>query len=355
VKRLVILLACACGGGATKTAPAPKVPAPKVAPQPEAKGLVAKPEELTGVVKKVRVQGASDAQRGQVEAELAGAKDKAIGSDELRAALGRVMRIAGIADVTVQGIQLADGIELVVEVTGQPVMRKLTAIEIGGKTVPLGIGAITPNAPLDPHRIQLLAQTLRERYVTNGYFDAEVTWKRVPVAGGVEVTIEVVTGPASSIDAVTFTGTTVPKKDLDAVVASWLVVGQPVVEERITSVVQVLEAYYWDRGHANVRVHAPKVAAGKITLAFKIDEGPKFKMGAIEIKGVPAADRAKYLQVFAVKQGDLFSRTAITSGRDKLSAALVAAGKPNVVVLPLTKVDIAAKRIGLTLEITGAE
>jgi outer membrane protein insertion porin family len=350
VKRLLVILVCACGGSAPTPTPAPppKPPAPIVAKPTD----LPEKADLTGVIKKLRVQGATAAQQPQIEAALAGAKETAVGSDELRAALAAVMRVAGVADVTVRGVQLADGIELVVVVTGQPVVKKLVALE-GGKPISLGIGAITLDGPLDPQRVQALAQTLRERYVTNGYFDADATWKSTPVAGGVEVTIEVVPGPISAIDAVTYTGSTVPRKDLDQAVAKWLVIGQPVVAARISSALEAITAYYWDTGYANVQVREPKISAGKITLAFTIIEGPRFKMGAIDITGIPASDKASYLKLFGVKQGDVFSRTAIAAGRDKISGAFVSAGKPNVSVLPLTKVDLPNKRISLTLEVSG--
>lgn len=342
--RALLVLLLACGGGPAKT------PGAVTAAPPASVAKAAVPGELAGVVRKLRVEGAH---RAQVEAELAPAMGKPVISDELRAALGRVMRIPGVADVTVQGVQLADGVELVVEVTAQPVMRKLVAIEAGGKPIPLGIGAITPNAPLDPHRVQTLAQTLRDRYITNGYFDAAVTWTHAKVGDGVEVTIEVVPGPASSIDAVTFVGTSVPKKHLDAAVAKFLVVGEPLVVDRIESAAQALSAYYWDHGYANVNVRAPQAVAGKVTLAFEIAEGPQFKIGKIDITGLPPSERPKYLAMFGVKQGDLFNRTAIVAGRKRIIDALVATGKPAADVLPVTKIDVPTKRIGLTLEVTG--
>lgn len=349
----LLLLASACGGGAAPHT-APTVPKPPTVPVATPSAAPATPAELTGVVKQLRVQGATGSQRTQIEAALAAAKDKPVGSDELRTALANVMRIEGIADITVQGVQLADGIELVVEVTSHPAMKKLVAIEAGGKVISLGIGAATLTGVFDPQRVQALAQTLRERYVTNGYFDADATWKQVPVTGGVEVTIEVVPGPLSSIDAITFTGSTVPKKDLDAIVAKWFVVGQPVVASRIASATEAISAYYWDKGYANIRVVEPKITAGKITVTFEIIEGPVFKIGTVEIKGVPAAERPTYLKLFGVKTGDLFTRSAIATGRDKLTAAFTAAGKRDVLVLPLTKIDFPGKRISLTLEVSFA-
>lgn len=347
MKRLVFAFLVACGGTAKPVVEPPKQPPVVTTPTETSK-------ELTGVVAKLRVEGATAGQRTEIEAALGIAMGKPLGGDELRGALVNVMRITGIADAVIKGVQLAEGIELLVEVTQHPVMKKLVALE-GGKSISLGIGAPTTGGPLEPQRVQELAQTLRDRYVTNGYFDADATWKQTPVAGGVEVTIELVPGPISAIDAITFTGATLPAKDLVGVVAKWLVVGQPVVEARIDSAAQALSAYYWEKGYANVHVVSPEIKAGRIPLAFKITEGPVFKIGVIDIKGVPAADHAKYLKLFGVKQGDTFSRNAIASGRDKILLSLNEAGKKLANVLPLTKVDMAGKRISLTLEITGAD
>jgi outer membrane protein assembly factor BamA len=99
-----------------------------------------------------------------------------------------------------------------------------------------------------------------------------------------------------------------------------------------------------------VKIVDPEVTAGKITLTFKITKGPKFKIGSVDIKGVPDADKATYLKLFGVKSGDLFTRTGIVTGRDKILEKL----KPGANVLPLTKIDMASKTINLTLEITGA-
>ena len=352
MRALVMAALIACGGGAAKPTPT----APTAKPAPAAAPADAVTSELTGAVKKVRVDGTSTSVRGSIEAAMQGATGKPIDTDQLRTALATVMATPGVADVTVKGVQLADGIELVVEVTMHPVLKKLTATETGGKTIGLGMQALPTGTVLEPKKVQALVASLRDRYVSSGYFDAEVTWRRVDTAGGVEVVIEAKPGEASAVASIAFKGNTFPSKDLAAQLTKWVVVGQPVLEEKLAGAALTLEAYYWDRGHANVKVRAPKVTAGKIALVFEIDEGPKFRIGAVRMTGdPPAADHAKYLKVFGVKKGDVFSRTAIVDGRKRVVDALVAAGKTTADVTPLTMVDLPAKTIGLTLEVSGAK
>lgn len=342
---LVVIALTACGGGsASKPAPA-KIESAKPAPP------VAESKELTGNIEKVSVTGAATLQ-AQVEAAVKGLAKKPLDREALRVALANVMLISGVADVTVKGIQLANGIELVVEVTPHPVMRKLTATE-GSKTIALGMAAMPANTPLDPAKLQALAASLRDRYVSEGYFNADATWRKTPIADGVEVVIEVKPGEKSEIAAVKFTGNKLAAKDLLAQTAKLLVVGEPAQADKIEAAGLAVSAYYWDRGYANVAVRAPKITAGKQTLTFAIEEGPVFKVGKIEITGdLPQAEHAKYLKLFAVKQGAVFNRSAIVKGRQAMVDALVAAGKATADVAPLTKVDLPAKTIGLTLEVS---
>jgi outer membrane protein insertion porin family len=131
-----------------------------------------------------------------------------------------------------------------------------------------------------------------------------------------------------------------------------LFAGAAVLEDDIARAVLVLNAFYWDRGHANVRIVTPRLGAGRIPIEFAIDEGPVFRIGAISLTGdVVPADHAMLLSTFAVNTGDLFSRTGIVDGRAAVEKALSARGSTFEIV-PLTKVDLANRTIDLTLEIT---
>ncbi len=320
-------------------AAAPDKPASKPAPM------------LTGAVKKVRVAGASDALRAQIEAAVATVVGGAPDADRLRDPLSQVMKLPGVADVLVEGVQLAAGIELVITVTPQPVMHALAAVETGGKAIPLGIAAVPNNTPFDPLRIQTLVGSLRDRYLADGYFDVAVTWRRSPAAGGVDVVIEVTPGVAATIGGVAFRGNTIASKLLEPQVGKLLVVGQPAVATKLDAAVEALLHHYWDQGYANVKIRSPKPVAGRNPVVFDIEEGPQFRIGTIKVTGIPDAEHARNLALFGVKRGDLFSRTAIANGRQRIIDALVATGHRGAEVTPLTKVDTPRRTIALTLEI----
>jgi outer membrane protein insertion porin family len=348
MRACVLAVLVACGGGSSRAAPPSKPTGTPVAPRPSFSG---KWTELSGPVKKIRVTGA-DTMRAQVEIDLAAAIGKPIDADMLRGALQGILKSSGVADVTIQGAQLAGGIELVVDITLHPILRSLSAIEVGGKAISLGMTSVSTSSPLDPIKVQALATSLRERYVGTGHFNADATWRSVPVANGVDVVIEVAPGPAATIESIGFQGNTVATKQLAAQLTTILVVGQPALEKKLEAAGDAVARYYWDIGFASVKVTAPKPVAGKNALVFRVVEGPKFKIGPVKITGdLPTTDHAKYLALFGVKQGDTFSRTKIDEGRDRMLTAIDAIGKANATVTPLTKVDNPKATISLTLEV----
>jgi outer membrane protein insertion porin family len=113
----------------------------------------------------------------------------------------------------------------------------------------------------------------------------------------------------------------------------------------------LVSAYYWDRGHARVKIHEPKITKTLITI--EVEEGPTFTLDHVLVTGDPTMpQRAKHLASIRSRRGKLFSRTMIANDRELLSRYYEDRGYAYANVLPLTKVDLAQRTITLTFEIT---
>lgn len=345
--RLALIVVAACGGSPAK----PQPPATPVEPA----AVQTTPDQLTGPVQSVAVHAADH--RDELEAIVNPLAGKPLDPFTLRERLVQVLAVPGVADVVARGVQRAGGIELVIDVTPQPIVHAVSAIEVGGAVIQLGggLGAQTygAGAALAPRALDELADTLRRRYEDTGHLAAEARWTAKPVAGGVDVVIEVTPGPASTIASIAFSGNAgVSSAALAKELAGTLAVGDAVKTDAIGHAAEVLDAYYWEHGYANIRVRAPEPVAGPNKLVFDIQEGPIFKIGKLKVTGEPPAkDHAVYLKAFGVKTGDVFKRSALVAGRDRVVAAATAAGITNPSVTPLTKVDLVRSTIDLTLEI----
>jgi outer membrane protein insertion porin family len=102
-------------------------------------------------------------------------------------------------------------------------------------------------------------------------------------------------------------------------------------------------AFYYDRGYVNVAVTPPVTSA---TVTFDIKEGDQFRVGKLSIKDAKPADAKKWLAALGVKKGDVFSRSAMTAGMQKLKDATAA-----VDIDPITNIDTAKKTIDVVFEI----
>jgi outer membrane protein insertion porin family len=114
----------------------------------------------------------------------------------------------------------------------------------------------------------------------------------------------------------------------------------------------LITALYLDRGHAQVKVGAPVIPASRDAVTIPIQEGPVFRMGAITVTGELIGSAKAHLAKLRVRPGRVFSRSLLAADIQTLSELYQDQGYAYANVLPLTKVDLDRKTIGLTLEIT---
>jgi outer membrane protein insertion porin family len=125
-----------------------------------------------------------------------------------------------------------------------------------------------------------------------------------------------------------------------------------IIQEVLEHDLLLISAFYWDRGHAQVKVGKPVISPSRDAVTIPIDEGPVFTMDSVTVTGDLIGSAKANLAMVRVRPGVTFSRTRIANDREKLSDFYQDQGYAYANVLPLTKVDIARKTIGLTFEIT---
>ena len=349
--RAIAIVLAACGGPAKK----PTVDGPG-ATKPATTADATSWDKLEGPIQKLVVEARDPKLRGELEKVFNSELGQPLERVRLRGRLDEAMRVRGVAELTVRGIQIAGGIQLVVVVTQQPKLHALTARDAAGKAISLTGMSNVPQlgAPLDARAMTSFSIMLRDRYREEGYVIADASWGTRPVGvDAVDVIIEVAPGEQVIVDKLEIKGNTVPSADLVAAATKALVIGQPLAYDRVERATLALAELYYDRGYPNVRVPTPAISGpGRATITFTIEEGDRFKLGAITIKGADAKLAKRYLRLAAIKKGDVFSRSAIRDAASRVRDAARQDGQQNAEVLPTTTVDTKAKTIGITLEIS---
>jgi outer membrane protein insertion porin family len=341
---LLALLAACGGGSATGDHPTlPPVTTP-TGPAPEVAW-----DQLEGSVKTVTVKADDATQAAAAKQMLAGEVGKPLDRARLRDELAQVLGIKGIGDVNASAVQLADGVELVVALVPARNLKTLTAKEVGGQDIPLpGLLSTAVGLPLDPTLLAKVVAELRAEYLAKGFTDVQVAWKDTEVGTNqVDVSIEITPGKATTVTTVEFKGNAHAKKaDLVKAIAGTLVASSPWNSDLVDRASLLLSAYYYDHGYINVAVDPPKPSGGASPATFAITEGDQFRVGKIDVKGVPDADAKKYLAMVTVKKGDVFSRKLMQEGIIKIQNAA------QTQVEPVTNIDAKKKTIDVTLDLT---
>ena len=337
-------------------------PPPKLGTSPADRSPVAAAatswDKLEGTISKIEVEARdpklASALIGEIERVFAAERGQALDRSKLRDRLDAAMKLPGVAELALRGVQVEGGIHLVVEVTAQPTLHAITAKDSTGKIIPLPADAPKLGGPLDPQAIGKLTLALRDGYREEGYLTADASWGTRPAeTGAVDVMIEVASGEQVRVGKVEVKGSTLPIGDLIQPLAKILVTGEPVGQVRLNRATLTIADIYYDRGYPNVQVSRPMLTgSGPATITFTVEEGGRFKLGTLAITGGEPKLAKRYLRVTQLKKGDWFNRSAIRDASNRLREAARQDGMQNAEVLPLTNVDLAKKTIGLTFEVT---
>jgi outer membrane protein assembly factor BamA len=155
------------------------------------------------------------------------------------------------------------------------------------------------------------------------------------------------------VSAIAFDGRKVlAERELLAAVHSH--VGEPWRQDVVERDELLLTEVAFDHGLITAKVHAEPVtptADGRVTLRFTLEEGPVFTIGALSLKGVPAADQKHLLDSLETRPKQTFVRSQIKRDLQRLEHSGRAHGV-TLEVTPVTQVDTAKKKVDITFELT---
>lgn len=196
--------------------------------------------------------------------------------------------------------------------------------------------------PLWRAEVQDDVQRLLETYRQRGRFDAEVTPKTIAASGGrLTLVFEIREGQRIGVGEIGFTGNTAfPARDLKDVVStgetnllSGLLDNDLYDPDKVQTDREKLQHFYRMRGYADMSVTAAQpvydAARQRFVLTFAIDEGRRYRLGAVTIDAAAnGVDTTRLRPLLTTKGGDLYNAEAIEQTADAMSNALAASGHP---------------------------
>ncbi|HXX49952.1 MAG TPA: outer membrane protein assembly factor BamA [Xanthobacteraceae bacterium] len=208
--------------------------------------------------------------------------------------------------------------------------------------------------PLSRELIQSDVVHIIDLYRQRGYFDARVVPKTIDAKKGgqndrVNLVFEIKEGQKLAVRDVVFTGNTAfSQTKLRGVVKtgvtnplSFLLDNDAYDADRVENDKDLLRRFYRAHGYVDVRIScATSYDAEKkgAVVTFKIDEGPQYRLGKVEIESrLKNFDASGLREALHTQSGDFYDADAVDKSVDNLAMALAKAGEPFASVAPHTE------------------
>lgn len=231
--------------------------------------------------------------------------------------------------------QTPEGLVLVFQVIERPILQ---SVEFkGNKKIKTGElqahTGLTPGHGFDVAANRESVNRIRSLYHQKGYQFAKVTLEKGGNKQDREVIFVIEEGPKVKVRDIQFTGNKFSsdrvlktkistKVPVDNLAAGWI--GGDYDPDVVKNDVFALKQYYLGLGFFDVEVDVKEQISetdGKVTVAFSINEGVRYKVGKVEVVGNGVIARDELMKKLEMKPGDFFNsrflRKDVSSMKDK--------------------------------------
>lgn len=365
---LAVVVALAATTIVAVAQPAPPAPAPAPAPAPTPPGPSQSTLNLQGrAIERVQFRGNRKVEDDAIRVQLLSKPGTLLDGAKLREDLRTMWKMGFFADIDVEAeVASSGGVTLTFAVKEKPAIRKVLVAgnsELGLDKIN-GVLDLELDAIVDISKVKKNRDKVAELYVQKGFYLATVDYEIKPVnEAEVDVYFKVDEKAKVVIRDIEFIGNSqITDDELRGAIQTrrpdalgFMNDTGTFNQEMFERDLLLVSAHYWDRGYANVKVGVPQLRLSRdkqyMYLAIPIDEGPVFTIGSVTFKGDLIGTAQKNLERIKLREGTKFSRTRIAEDRERLSNYYQDQGYAYANVLPLTKVDLANRKINLTFEI----
>lgn len=211
-------------------------------------------------------------------------------------------------------------------------------------------------------RIQSDVQRILELYRRSGRFRASVEPKIIDLENNrINVVFEIVEGPKTGVARISFIGNKAfsDGKLRDVVdtqqsgILSFLRSSDSYDPDRLAADEQKLRRYYLERGYADFQVISSVADLDRerntFFITFSIDEGERYRFGAIEVDSViPDVDSETLRRLAVSREGNVYSSKDVEKSLEAITIELASSGYAFVQVRPRLDRDFEARTIGIT-------
>jgi outer membrane protein insertion porin family len=335
---------------------------------PDFRGELTGADNLVGkTIDQVQFRGNRKIEDDAIRLNLLSRKGAELDLAKVREDIRAMWKMGFFEDVDVEAELTPDGkVILTYAVKEKPSIRKI--LVSGNDELELDkineVLDLKRDAILDVTKVKRNREKVQDLYVEKGFYLASVDYEVRPV-NEAEVDVWYLVDERSKVEIrqVNFIGNSrVTDAELRTIVStqkggalSFLNDSGIYNEETFERDLLLITAYYYDRGHLNLKLGTPQIRLSRdkkyMYLSIPIDEGPVFSIGKIEFKGDLIQKPAQFDAMLQIKQGETFNRSKVGTDIVNLNNLYKDKGYAYVNVTPVTNVDVEKRIVDLTFDI----
>jgi outer membrane protein insertion porin family len=343
-------------------------PAPVPVGQPDFRGELSPASDLVGKrIEQVQFQGNRKIEDAAIRLNLLSKKGGELDLSKVRVDVRAMWKMGFFADVSVEAeLSSTGGIILTYAVKEKPSIRKV--LISGNEELELEkineVLDLKRDSILDVTKVKRNREKINDLYVEKGYYLASVEYE-VRSVNDSEVDVWYLVDERSKVEIrqVNFIGNQkVTDQELHGIVTtkkggalSFLNDEGIYNEEIFERDLLLITAYYYDRGHLNLKLGNPQIRLSRdkkyMYLSIPIDEGPTFNIGNVDFKGDLLEKKQYYVDRLRIKEGEVFNRSQVGQDIESLNNFYKDKGYAYVNVTPVTNVDVDKRIVDLTFDV----
>ncbi len=288
--------------------------------------------------------------------------------DILREDLKAIYKMGYFNDVQIDVTDTDQGKQVLFRVIEKPAISSITfsGLDELKKKDLAEVITIKENSILNPAAVSAAAEAIKTLYRSKGYYNTEVDANiSYPTPETAAVRFVIDEGEKIYIKEISFEGNkTFDNGDLEDVIEtsekgwlSWLTDAGLLDKDLVNQDASRIIAFYNNNGFLETRVGEPVVTQEEewLYIKFIIDEGPRFKVGTVEIDGDLIADKQTILDMMSIRNEEFLSRQVLREDILKITDFYAEQGYAFADIRPNLNKSQSGSRVDIDLSVDKGE
>lgn len=282
----------------------------------------------------------------------------------LREDLKSIYAMGYFDDVQIDVTDSSSGKKVIFRVVEKPVISSLTydgQDDIKEQELK-DVVNIQEQSILNPAKINAGVESIKAFYKSKGYYDTQVKADiSYPTNETAVVEFKIDEGDKIYIKKISFEGNTAFDDDeLEDVIdtdekwfMSWLTSAGLLKPEKIRMDAGKLVAFYHNHGYLEAKVGEPVVTQEEewLYVTFSVEEGPRFRVGTVDIKGDLISDKQDILDLLGIRDEEFLSRQQLRNDVLRITDYYAERGYAFADVRPDMNKSESGQRVDVTINI----